>query len=56
MIYEIRDYPDDQPIPCETLAEARKRTRQRVRRFGGEVLIYEVCPFTGEKFIERIVL
>lgn len=54
MIYEIRDHPDDLPIPCKTLAEARKRARQRVRNFGGEALIYELCPFTGEKLIERI--
>lgn len=54
MFYELRDHPDDLPVRCETLAEARTRARQRVARFGIEVLIYEVCPFEGEKLLELV--
>ncbi|WP_157994930.1 hypothetical protein [Paracoccus tegillarcae] len=54
MFYELRDHPDDLPIRCETLTEARKRARQRVERFGMEVLIYEVCSFEGEKLVEAV--
>ncbi|MFD1882020.1 hypothetical protein [Paracoccus pacificus] len=41
MIYELRDHPDDLPILCKSLAEARKRARARAARFGIGVLIYE---------------
>ncbi|MFD1796819.1 hypothetical protein ACFSC1_12580 [Paracoccus aurantiacus] len=54
MFYELRDHPDDLPIRCETLAEAKRRARIRVERFGFSVLIYEVSPFTGEKLLEEI--
>lgn len=54
MSYELRDYPDDLPIPCATLAEARRRAISRAEKFGFEVLIYEVCPLTGEKLLEVI--
>lgn len=54
MTYELRDYPDDLPIPCKTLAEARRRAQRRVEKFGMTVLIYEVCPFAGEKILEEI--
>lgn len=54
MHYELRDHPDDLPIICDTLAEARKRARQRVERFGFPVLIYEQDPFAGEKLIEEV--
>lgn len=54
MFYELRDHPDDLPIRYETLTEAHKRARQRVNGFGIEVLIYEVCPFEGEKLLEVI--
>lgn len=54
MFYELRDHPDDLPVRCTTLAEARKRARQRLERFGIEILIYEIDPFTGEKLVEVI--
>lgn len=54
MIYELRDHPDDLPIRCATLAEARKRGRQRRERFGIEILIYEIDPFEGEKLLEVV--
>lgn len=54
MYYEIRDYPDDLPIRCETLEEARRRARRRVERHGFAVLIYEVCPLIGEKLLEQM--
>ena len=54
MFYELRDHPDDLPIPCETLAEARKRARARATRYGIGALIYEIDPFTGERFLEEI--
>ena len=38
--YEIRDDPDDLPIICA--------------RFGIEVLIYEMHPTRGERFIGAI--
>lgn len=44
--YEIRDNPDDLPIICATLAEAERR--------GIEVLIYEMHPTRGERFIGAI--
>ena len=54
MFYELRDHPDYLPIPCETLAEARKRARARATRYGIGALIYEIDPFTGERFLEEI--
>ena len=54
MNYELRDHPDDLPIPCDTLDEARRRARHRAERFGIPVLIYEMDPFRGERFIEEI--
>ncbi|WBU58594.1 hypothetical protein [Paracoccus sediminicola] len=54
MFYELRDHPDDLPIRCETLAEARRRARSRAERFGFAILIYEVNPFIGEKLLEEI--
>ncbi|WP_348671006.1 hypothetical protein, partial [uncultured Paracoccus sp.] len=54
MIYELRDHPDDLPIPCETLEEVRHRARRRAERFGIAVLIYEMDPFTGERLLEEI--
>ncbi|WP_299846361.1 hypothetical protein [uncultured Paracoccus sp.] len=54
MTYELRDHPDDLPIICATLAEARQRARQRVERFGFPVLIYELDPFAGERIIEEV--
>lgn len=44
--YEIRDDPDDLPIICATLTEAERR--------GIEVLIYEMHPTRGERFIGAI--
>lgn len=49
--YEIRDDPDDLPIPCASLAEAEQRGRRRAARLGIEVLIYEIHPTRGERFI-----
>jgi|GEM_PF-3332191 len=54
MIYELRDHPDDLPIRCETLAEARHRARRRSERFGIAVLVYKMDPFTGERLLEEI--
>ena len=54
MIYELRDHPDDLPIPCDTLEEARHRARRRAEQFGIAVLIYEIDPYRGERFIEEI--
>lgn len=54
MTYELRDHPDDLPIICDTLAEARQRARQRVERFGFPVLIYEINPFIGERLVETV--
>ncbi len=54
MFYELRDHPDDLPIRCDTLAEAQKRARSRRDRFGISVLIYEVCPLTGERLVEQV--
>lgn len=51
-MYEIRDYPDDLPIKCENLAEARRRAKARCEMFGIEVLIYEVCPLFGERLVD----
>lgn len=52
MFYELRDHPDDLPIPCETLAEAQRCARARAARFGISVLIYEMDPFTGERLVD----
>ena len=52
--YEIRDDPDDLPIICATLAEAERRGRRRAARLGIEVLIYEMHPTRGERFIGAI--
>ena len=49
--YEIRDYPDDLPIICATLAEAKQRGRRRAARLGIEVLVYEMDPMRGERFL-----
>ena len=49
--YEIRDDPDDLPIICATLAEAERRGRRRAARLGIEVLIYEMDPVWGERFL-----
>lgn len=49
--YEIRDDPDDMPIPCASLAEAERRSRRRAARLGIEVLVYEIHPTRGERFI-----
>lgn len=54
MFYELRDHPDDLPIRCETLAEAKRRARSRGEKFGISILIYEVCPLIGEKLLEEI--
>lgn len=54
MFYELRDHPDDLPIRCDTLAEAYKRARSRVLRFGIEVLIYEVDPFEGDRLLDVV--
>ena len=54
MFYEIRDHPDDLPVRSKTLADAKQRARRRVEKFGIPVLIYEVCPLTGEKLLEEI--
>ncbi|MFN7151486.1 MAG: hypothetical protein ACK4V6_18655, partial [Microthrixaceae bacterium] len=35
--YEIRDDPDDLPIPCATFAEAERRGRRRAARIGSPV-------------------
>ena len=51
MTYEIRDDPDDLPIPCATLAEAERRGRRRAARLGIDVLIYEMDPMGGERFL-----
>ena len=50
-IYEIRDDPDDLPILCASLAEAERRARSRAARLGIEVLVYEIHPARGERFI-----
>ena len=52
--YEIRDDPDDLPIICATLAEAERRGQRRAARLGIEVLIYEMHPTRGERFIGAI--
>ena len=52
--YEIRDDPDGLPIICATLAEAEKRGSRRAARLGIEVLIYEMHPARGERFIGAI--
>ena len=52
--YEIRDDPDDLPIICATLAEAERRGQRRAARLGIEVLIYEMDPTRGERFISAI--
>ena len=54
IIYEIRDDPDDLPIICATLAEAERRGQRRATRLGIEVLIYEMHPTHGERFIGAI--
>ena len=54
MTYELRDHPDDLPIACDTLSEARRRARRRSELFGFPVLIYEIDPFTGKRFIEEV--
>ena len=54
MIYELRDHPDDLPIPCDTLEDTRHRARRRAERFGIAVLIYEMDPFTGERLVEDV--
>ena len=52
--YEIRDDPDDLPIICAPLAEAERRGSRRAARLGIEVLIYEMHPTRGERFIGAI--
>lgn len=52
--YEIRDDPDDLPLVCATLAEAEQRGRHRAARLGIEVLIYEMDPIRGERFIGAV--
>ncbi len=49
--YEIRDDPDDLPIPCATFAEAERRGRRRAARIGSPVLIYEIDSRGGERFV-----
>ena len=49
--YEICDDPDDLPIICATLTEAERRGKRRAARLGIEVLIYELHPTRGERFI-----
>ena len=51
MTYEIRDDPDDLPIPCATLTEAEQRGRRRSARIGSPVLIYEIDSWGGERFV-----
>ena len=51
MTYEIRDDPDDLPIPCATFAEAERRGRRRADRIGSPVLIYEIDSRGGERFV-----
>ena len=51
--YELRDYPDDLPIICTTLAEAERKARHRVEHVGGPVLIYEMRT-DCERFIGAI--
>ena len=51
MTYEIRDDPDDLPIPCATFAEAERRGRRRAARIGSPVLIYEIDSQGGERFV-----
>lgn len=54
MTYEIRDDPDDLPIPCPTLAEAERSACRRAERIGGPVLIYEIDGRGGEKYLGAI--
>ncbi len=51
MTYEIRDDPDDLPIPCATLTEAERRGRRRAARIGSPVLVYEIDSQGGERFV-----
>ena len=52
--YEVREDPDDLPIICATLAEAERRGRRRAASLGIEILIYEMLPERGERFIGTI--
>jgi hypothetical protein len=52
--YEVREDPDDLPIICATLAEAERRGRRRAASLGIEILIYEMHPERGERFIGTI--
>lgn len=52
--FESRDDSDDLPIVCAILAEAERRGRSRDRSLGVEVLIYEMDPTRGERFIVAI--
>ena len=51
MTYELRDDTDNLPIICTIKAEAIRRGRRRAARLDIEVLIYEMHPTRGERFI-----